>query len=141
MRKLVIKNKRVQASIHPIQKLWLQMWQELLHPSTIDPHAVPPINSIKLITDMISIEGLDIREDRKVSILPKAMKELMNGIHGIYNDQIIKKEFKDSILSLKPPRHKTRLCLLYTLSICGNYNKFLAIMICILINCYTICIA
>jgi len=96
---------KIQNVINPTQKLWIDLWEELLHPSTIDHYALQPINCRTLIDDILSMEHADIKEDRKKSIVENAINELLNSNYGIRKDVIIKStEFKRSILSEPPPK-------------------------------------
>lgn len=104
MRQLEVKNSRIQAYLNPVQRFWLDLWDELLHPATIDPHAIPSVNVHTLIDNLLAIENEDIKEELKVKAVKEATKELLCGTYGIRKDTLIKKEFKESILGEKPPK-------------------------------------
>jgi len=103
MRKLEIKNERVKHSLGSNQALWLEMWEELLNPATIDPHALPPVNCKTLIDNILFLENESIKDDRKKSIVRGGLDELLHGIYGIHKDSLIKKAFAKTLFAEQPP--------------------------------------
>ena len=96
-------SEKVLSSLNPLQRFWLDLWAELLQPSTIDLHALPPVNCCTLVKDILSLNQENIDDNRKKSLIQGAIDDLVMGQYGIRQDALIKEEFRATVLGEKTP--------------------------------------